>query len=47
MPEVWVTPLSCSECRRYHSEDGDGGECDCWCHDRDMDLEDYGDFEYG
>jgi hypothetical protein len=28
--EVWVTPLSCSTCRRTHDE---GYECDHWCHD--------------
>jgi len=33
MPEIWVTPRSCSECLRDHSDDGHGDECDCWCHD--------------
>jgi hypothetical protein len=44
MPEVWVTMLSCSECVRYHDEEREAdsyfGECDCWCHDGDTDLDD-------
>ena len=36
MPEVWVSMRSCSECDRNHYEEN--WECDCWCHDGDMDL---------
>jgi hypothetical protein len=29
---------SCSECIRYHDPDGIGVlDCDCWCHDGDID----------
>jgi hypothetical protein len=39
--EVWVTMLSCSECSRHHDPDGiDVDDCDCWCHDGDIDIED-------
>ena len=47
MPDIWVTPLSCSECRRSHDEDDDYGDsCDCWCHvPADNFGDDYGDRE--
>jgi len=50
MPEVWVTPLACSECLGYHGEDDNDWSdyCDCWCHERDDQSEDDpGDFEWG
>jgi hypothetical protein len=37
MAEIYVTMLSCSECRRNHGPDGDrNDDCDCWCHDGDI-----------
>jgi len=41
MAAVWVTMLSCSECLPHHPDDEPRNpECDCWCHDGDMDLDD-------
>jgi hypothetical protein len=37
-PDIFVTMLSCSECQRSHDPDGGrNDDCDCWCHDGDVD----------
>jgi len=39
MAEVFVTMLSCSECRRNHDHGGRNDGCDCWCHDGDVEFD--------
>lgn len=41
MPEIWVTMSSCTECLRFHDDEGrPDPACDCWCHDGDTDEDD-------